>query len=548
MTTTSTFPIEIWYKILNIQYEELMSNDQPPSPEKFDSNLEIFLKSNLLVNKYFYQACLRLSSRYCNFATAKRFNNFLQKIIKLKSEDSLANSGNITKIMYSDMIEIVDFSELTSIGLGRSQYMNKEIKNLTSKTLWKFLENCPNIKGFLANEHIQMDLDHKIISYLLNKMEALDFCGCTGDTFSDNFVKSVQHSGIDGNYSKLTKLGLNNCTDLPKKDIYQVLLKSMKGLRKLDLSRTCIDDRILKIFPIMHNLTHFSIGMCSNLTPYGILDFITYHPTMTASKFGNNIDNKLQWLNLQVGNQYSTWTSIHVTILLKKLIINGHNKTLKYLNLNGLPVTEKHLNILSENFPNLVSLHISDCEAPTSLLREFISKMKYLKFINLNNSKFIKEWYFFTNAKYELLNCSESLVSIELSFKTWSKLQSFSDNHSIMVPHTNGDTSNMIQWTCYLDSSFGRRFWIYRVDDFFNRNDLDTAGRFDTYDLHGNKNIEITRQPDFLKFAQYKVVIGTSIIKHPTSSSRIDDYGMYDENYVFDWVERGMYRYYSLRL
>ena len=121
----AAIPPEIVYQILTYQFRDLLRNDHPGTAEKFNENLTTFVKSNLTVNKTFSHICQVLIYRYCNLTTAKRFHGLLQT---LKGNRCLCNK-----------IEVADFQELTSIGLGRSSEMNKMIKNLTNETLLEFL-------------------------------------------------------------------------------------------------------------------------------------------------------------------------------------------------------------------------------------------------------------------------------------------------------------------------------------------------------------------------------------------------------------------------
>ena len=173
------------------------------------------------------------------------------------------------------MIQIADFQELTSIGLGRTGEMNKMIKNLTNETIWEFVRlTRSNLREFLASEHIQMDLDDKIIHALLSPttgsvLSVVDFCGCSGSKFTQMFIQAVEklYNGneiIDYNY-QITCFGLNDCTDLPSY-ILGKLLNTLPELQKLDLRHTSLDDQaLIRGIPHLKGLTHLSLGMCSCL-------------------------------------------------------------------------------------------------------------------------------------------------------------------------------------------------------------------------------------------------------------------------------------------
>lgn len=556
----TTIPPEIVYQILTYQFRDFMSNDHPNSPEKYNENLKTFLRSNLTVNKNFYHICKVLMYRYCNFTTAKRFNTLLHTI---KEHKELGN-----------LIEVADFQELTSIGLGRTGEMNKMIKNLTNETLLDFLKTTQlTLREFLACEHIQGDLDAKIIYFLLRPgtvLSVLDFCGCSGVKFTESFIIALEklyhmnrgeheQEPIEQNY-QITCLGMNDCTDLPAYVITRTL-KMLPEIQKLDLSHTSIDDDTLVNIPHLKNLTHLSFGMCLQLTVRGVLEFFAHHPSVTDA----NNSATLEWLNLGVSSLSSSWTEVHTMFLLKKLCRYGHNKTLQYLNIGGLPLHESEdttitvmryfykcqdtLHFIKWNFPSLKSLSIRDNNIPISKLCSFLKfenielgnddnqrfptlekfelilkpKCQSLKYLSISNNSYINRW---TIQDSSLYTCSESLVALEVSFDAWQSIEKLNERHEFTSYQFKKQTSiikdisdaTLVKWKCYIDSSYGRRYWLYKVDPQLNKDDIDFASNLVKYDSSGNKIIEIIKQPDFLKYAQTKIMLGCGLV--PLSTVR----------------------------
>lgn len=577
---SQTIPPEIIYEILTYQFKDYMSNDYPPTSEKFNENLRNFLRSNLTVNKTFYHVCRVLIYKHCNFTTAKRFHNLLESI------EYCPELRNI--------IQIADFQELTSIGLGRSNEMNKSIQNLTNKTVFKFLTLTKgNLREFLACENIQDDLDDNIIYWLLKpgkNLSILDFCGCSGDNLSQSFIMALNKlypPQLENNNtsiqepivynSQITCLGLNDCTDLPRIALGR-LLKMLPELQKLDLAHTVIDGHILRYYlPHLKNLTHLSFALCSQLTSRSILEFFSHHPSVTDE---NNVTT-LEWLNLSDITHSALWNEIHTMFLLKKLCQYGHNKTLQYLNLDGLPLHQVSMNhspgsaaatpfqsspsispfmnngttqnhhrdtifstvvkteyyyqcadtliFIKLNFPNLKSLSIRGNNVPIDKLVEFLSPIPYieeypelkdlasqpqqkLKFINLSRNSYISKW---TIQDHNLLTCSDSLCAIEVNFDTWQQIETLNNEHEIILMNYDykSQQNKMVKWKCFLDVSYGRRHWIYRVDPYLNKDDIDTKSHRGTrYDSEGHKIIEIIKQPDFLKFAQTKISLSCGLV------------------------------------
>lgn len=599
-------PPEIVYEILTYQFRDYMNNDQPSTSEKFNENLRNFLRSNLTVNKTFYHICRILIYKYCNLTTAKRFHSLLNTIT---IEPELRN-----------IIQVADFQELTSIGLGRTGEMNKQIKNLTNHTLLKFLKLTKgNLREFLACEHIQDDLDDKIIHFLLKPgkvLSILDFCGCSGPNFTKSFILALRElyeqsystntstsnlidddnisiasfstinsvdlneiededfhfapddmninvTPLECNY-QITCLGLNDCTDLPN-FVLGKLLKLLPDLQKLDLARTSIDDNIL-IYAIPHwkNLSHLSLGNCSQITPRAILEFFSHHPAVTDE----NNDATLEWLNVGTISNSSSWTEVHVMFFLKKLCQFGHNKTLEYLNINGLPIHVTNetnnrpplsrtnsstrvpnydnrnyesviktkyyyqctdtLTFIKLNFPNLKSLSIRGNNIPIPHLVKFLAPMnesdaslevfkdmkkhQQIKFLNISNNSHINKW---SIQDPSIISSSDSLVALEVSFEAWQQIEKSNNNSEMVIMKYDRETNrtSSIKWKCYIDSSYGRRYWLYKTDKYLNREDIDSRETSLTkFDSQGNKIIEIFKQPDFLKFAQSKISLSCGLV------------------------------------
>lgn len=589
-TSWNSVPPEIIYQILTYQFNDFMNNDHPGSAEKFNENLATFLKSNLTVNKMFYHICRVLVYRYCNLTTAKRFHSLLTS---LKENASLRN-----------VVQVLDFQELTSIGLGRTGEMNKRIKNLTNETILEFLHlTRPTLREFLANENIQDDLDSNIIKYLFSNSKVLsviDFCGCSGPIFTRNFIDAIQAlqmsegtSSCYFNY-QITCLGLNDCTDLPS-SILKPTLQMLPELQKLDLAHTTIDDdALINGVPHLKNLTHLSLAMCVQLTPRAILEFFSHHPAVTDE----NNSATLEWLNLSVQSHSSSWTEVHTMFLLKKLCRYGHNKTLQYLNIGGLPLhledidtsnsslnltltatdnqrsqirftrtgyyisTKDTLLFLKLNFPKLKSLSIRGNTIPISKLVDFLTPDKKvmseihksvssvnntlqfspsmtpneqvdnenyqkLRYLNISDNPHINKW---TITEHKLYTSSPTLVALEVSFDAWQQIEKSNRRHELIAmkpmyevgePTTSIiDMAKMepVRWKCYIDSSYGRRYWLFKTDPYLNKGNLESMTNFTEYDLQGNKIIKIINQPDFLKFAQCKIMLGCGLV--PQSAVR----------------------------
>lgn len=549
-STPRVVPPEIAYQILTFQFRDLMSNDHPGNAEKFTENFRTFVRSNLTVNKTFYHVCRVLIYRYCKLTTAKRFHSLLE---------TLRNNEKVRNI-----VQVADFQELTSIGLGRTGEMNKMIKNLTNETLTEFLElTQSNLREFLACEHIQDDMDENIVYDLLRPgtvLSVLDFCGCSGVKFTESCIKALdrlyrfdeekqEYTTKEENY-QITCLGLNDCTDLPS-PVLGKMLRMLPELQKLDIGHTSIDDHtLMNDLPHLKSLTHLSLSMCLKLSPRGVLEFFSHHPAVTDPSNSKT----LEWLNLYSMPHSSSWTAVHTMFLLRKLCQFEHNMTLQYLNLGGMPFSESDdrsaiehgryyqchdtLQFIKYNFPKLKSLSIRGNNFPITRICEFLEpvdtqnfelkngldqgrhelpEVQKLKFLNISNNFHVNKW---TIQDPALFTCSPSLVALEVSFDSWQQIEKANERHEITAyrcknPHSwMQDTTDAeeVRWKCYIDSSYGRRYWLHKVDPYLNRDDLESRGNLSRYDSEGRKIIEITKQPDFLKFAQSKIMLGCGIV------------------------------------
>ena len=250
-------------------------------------------------------------------------------------------------------VEFMDFQIFTSIGLGRTGRMNQEIQMVTSKTILQALELTPNLIEFLASENIQDDLDEHVLNYLFNnspKLQALDFCGASSESFVSAFQKLIINDPINeldddevvvkSSLENLFKISFHDCSNLTP-DVFIKILPHLPNLRRLDLTHTSITSTILNTYlPHSIELTHISLAKCSKLTTKDLINFLTNHPAVC--------NNLLTWLNLQIdSNMVSPLNEVYLYYTLKHL----KAENLRYLNLGGLPLNEKILRLIKVNFP-----------------------------------------------------------------------------------------------------------------------------------------------------------------------------------------------------
>lgn len=438
------------------------------------------------------------------FKTPKTFDNFLHSI---KGRERLG-----------EYVNVLDFQEFTSIGLGRTGKMNKEIQMVTSATILECLRHTPNLVEFLASENIKDDLDTDLLNYLFNEtkqLRAVDFCGCSGLIFTSQFDHCIiKKPGVEN----ITDVSFHDCTDLPSRVLEKVLI-NLPNLRKLDLTHTQITSKILQLIPHSAKLTHLNLSYCIQLTTRELISFFITHPAITG--------HHLVWLSLQCDNSTNTTLSNNqLTFLLKMFDCD-----FQYLNLGGLGVTPENLVLIKNKFVNLKSLCLANSSFSQQEIIEFLippltaqkeSYYQRLEFLDLTNNRNINRWSLDNPA---FLNCCPSLVAFEFNIKVINEIESIGGK----LIYRNGTSKSV--WRTY--DSGGRRGWLFKIGPM----NEDNTGRIGIteYDIEtGQKMFRILRLPDFLKFVNKKIAMSRGVL------------GTADD--VFGDIERGIYKYYGMKM
>jgi hypothetical protein len=494
------FPPEIIFKILEFQFYQLMENTTAP----VSRNTQFFMRSNLTVSRVFYRCVVKIIYQYCCFKTPHTFDNFLHSILR---------HGRL-----GEYVKVLDFQEFTSIGLGRTGKMNKEIQMVTSATILQCLKHTPNSVEFLASENIKDDLDTELLNFLFNEMKqlrAVDFCGCSGEIFTSQFDRVIiKRPGV----ANITDVSFHDCTDLPSWVLEKVLI-NLPNLRKLDLTHTQITSKILQLIPYSARLTHLNLSYCIQLTTRELISFFINHPAITG--------HHLLWLSLQCDNSTNTTLSNNqLTFLLKMFDCDFH-----YLNLGGLGVSFENLMLIKKKFINLKSLALANSDFTQQEIMEFLtpplnaedgSYHQQLAFLDLSNNRNITRWSLDNPA---FLNCSPSLVAFEFNIKIINDIESIGGK----LVYRNGNKKAI--WRAY--DSGGRRGWLFKVGP-KNEDNTGKIGIIE-YDIEtGEKLFRIQKLPDFLKYVNKKISMSKGILG--------------DADEVFGDIERGIYKYYGMKM
>lgn len=237
------------------------------------------------------------------------------------------------------IVRRLDFSHFSSVGLGRTQQMNSEIQNLTSKTLLQCLDLVPNLKEGLFQEHVENDVNGDVIRKLLGGMpglRALDFCACSSQTFTSGFLNTViEEPHIPSVLPNLRRVSLHECSTLPVA-AFEALLPRLINMTHLDVTHTQITEGALFSIPHTAHISHLNLSRCTRLTGSKVVEFLVNHPAVRDS---------LVYLNLMADvSRYRLLDSEDVKALLPIL-----PSSLRSLNLGGAQIT-------SEDMPALIPL------------------------------------------------------------------------------------------------------------------------------------------------------------------------------------------------
>ncbi|KAK9368913.1 hypothetical protein V1509DRAFT_621870 [Lipomyces kononenkoae] len=362
-------PAEILEHILEIVHGDDRGVDG--SPVHLTRRLALFKKNVLPVCSRFHDLGLTALYSHVHVGHPRAFDVFRYE---LRKNEALG-----------PVVRCLDFSDFTSVGLGRTRRMNREIQMVTTTTITDVLTQTPNLHEFLASESIEDDMGKAVLDTLFGfpALEAVDFCGASGSSFTHAF-STVQFTIP---LSNLTRVSLHECVSLPS-SVFEKFLPLLDNLLRLDLTHTQVSGKALQAIPHTARITHLSLAKCRSLPGKEIINFLTTHPAITRPK-------KLRWLSLQ-------WTDVTADQL--TTLLDGLPTSVKHLNLYGLPIADSHLSLLPPNIEEL-SLAYSSIEPDTIIEHFGTSKRPRLRYLDLTGNPHMTVW---TIADMRLLRaCSD---------------------------------------------------------------------------------------------------------------------------------------------
>ncbi|KAM5442079.1 hypothetical protein MferCBS31731_002908 [Microsporum ferrugineum] len=425
-------PVEILDEIISYLALDIPPNGYTPR--------NVDLISCLLTCRTLHSATLGVLYRHITFPHSIIFSKALNHIRQYPSLGTI--------------VRRLDFSHFTSVGLGRTQQMNVEIQNLTSKTLLQCLDLLPNLKELLLQEHVEDDVDGDVVRKIFitkTLLRAIDFCGCSSAKFSSGFLSAVtQEPNFPNVLPNLRRLSLHECTGLPD-EAFQSLLPRLTNLTHLDVAHTQISNSTLFLIPYTARITHLNISRCTKLTGPEVVRFLTTHPAVTSS---------LVYLNIMVdASRHRILEEADVPNLLPHL-----TSTLRSLNLGGARISSAHMPDLLRLSKHVEELGLSSADLTLDDINSFFApppdsstdsstptpwQPSHLRYLDLTRNPYLTQAALF-NSKSCLLVTPQSypLLVIELSERIIAPLRTRSKS-----------SNNRSGWVV---RELGRRGWYVR--------------------------------------------------------------------------------------
>lgn len=327
--------------------DQIMSLLITETPSNGCAHRNTDLMACLLTSRTLHSVTLRTLYRHATFPHSLIFHKFLNQITQ-----NPTLGGAVRRL---------DFSHFSSIGLGRTKRMNTEIQMLTASTLTACFDLAPRLREFLAQEHLEDDLDERVLGKLfhgLSFISALDFCGCASPSFTAAFSKVISRSNPAlPSTLTLERLSLHECATLPPQTFY-TLLARLPRLTHLDLCHTPVTASALSLISDQARLTHLNLSRCTRLAGNQVVDFLVNHPAVKDS---------LVYLNLLAdASRYRLLCADDVSQLLPHL-----PSTLRALNLSGAEIVSRHVPMLQPLMGHLEELSIGFCELSLAEIQSF---------------------------------------------------------------------------------------------------------------------------------------------------------------------------------
>ncbi|KAK3683943.1 hypothetical protein B0T22DRAFT_385216 [Podospora appendiculata] len=254
------------------------------------------------------------------------------------------------------IVRRLDFCHFNPSQLFSTAAERSKARNLTSETLLQCLELTPHLQEFLAQEYLDDDLNTAVLEKIflgLPRLQAVDFCGCSSDTFKDSFSAIVTPDWPM--QLSLRRLSLHKCFTLPS-SIFETILPRLHQLTHLDVAGTRITDAALASIPATARITHLNLAKCKLLSARNLIDFLATHPAV----------QELEFLSLATdARSHQLFDVDEITALLSVL-----PSTLKSLSIKGSKMDASHIDQLRP-----LTKHLEELAVGRSLKLEDINRL-----------------------------------------------------------------------------------------------------------------------------------------------------------------------------
>ncbi|KKA29099.1 hypothetical protein TD95_002788 [Thielaviopsis punctulata] len=428
-------PIELLGAIIDLLYLETPTN----SVTKRNADLIAVLNTS----RTLHVATLQTLYRKITIPHSKIFRKFLTAIQK----DPFLGT----------IVQRLDFNHFNPNVLFLTGGERSKAQNLTKDTLLQCLELTPNVREFLAQEHIVDDISPEVINKLffgLERMQAIDFAGCSGRGFKQVWDEVISDREKWSGCLSVKRLSFHKCMILPPV-VYETIFPCLGRLTHLDVSSCRVTDQALLSIPNTARLTHLSLAKCGMVSAESVLNFIANHPSVRDSLVVLNVATD--------ATSHQMFNEDQVSKLLTIL-----PRTLRSLNLKGARMAPRHIDQLLPIVPRLEELGIGRgltmrdvgrllCpekqldSAPTPPAKHEPPTFHQLRYIDVSDMYTATDLdYLFTRACQVLSTASEPLQVIELSENVAKRMRA---SHRAVAAHG---------WAV---SEEGARSWLVRKNE-----------------------------------------------------------------------------------
>ncbi|QSZ29410.1 hypothetical protein DSL72_003924 [Monilinia vaccinii-corymbosi] len=360
------------------------------------------------------------------------------------------------------IVRRLDFSHFNPTGVGLTARQRAETLNLIPATLLECLSLTPNLREFLSQEHIDEDMDSKVIQKLLcglPNLQALDFCACSSASFRDA-ITSVMDTCSLPEFLPITRLNFHECTNLPS-SVFEALIPRLPYLTHLDVAHTRITDDILFSIPQVAKLTHLNISKCSHLSGERVVKFLSTHPAVKS----------LVYLNLGSDiKSHEMLNRCQVTSLLPML-----PDTLRSLSLKGSEMHDSHISLFLP-----LTKHVEELGLGHGLVLSDIRRL----FVPDQNSSIEEQmaWVPHTVHYIDVSDLSKAQLDLGTLFGSSCPILR-NDTLPLEVLEINLEcfnimsTSPLVKRAGWCLKEAGRRYWLVRDHGHLEPSEKDTGGR-----------------------------------------------------------------------